>query len=299
MGIYFNHKLLVPDPNGSEAEKLYYNGQQKIRELFKEHHGAIVLKRDHDLVWDIKRKSYRPVVPFSLPVEAHVSLPSLGKVAVRYSKSAPVLVDKQYVYTGNRIFVYEKLHLREEDIDLAWFIVMASDFVELLKEDGTPVKRGGSQFLRIDNPEVEIKKQAKENKLIARLDRYIYFDDSPIYNMEAARHLANQFGIELDANTIDVAMHQIRSAVLAGDKSKNPTINIDRFIEYCGGLARVEYPSEWDGVVPEDGFHQLQLQALGYNDLKAIAKELELELGAAPKKSKLIEEILKKVPAKV
>lgn len=271
---------------------MYYKGQQEIRELFKQHHGALVLKRDSEQIWDITKTSYRPAVPFSLPVEAYVNLPSLGSVAVRYSKNAPVLVDRNYVYTGNRIMIHDRLHLKEDQIDLAWYIIKASKFVEVTDEEGNSIDRSGSRFLKIDNPEIEIKKISKQNKRIAELDKFIYFDDSPIYNLDAVKHISNQFGIEIKANTIDTAMHQVRSAVLAGEKNKHPEINIDRFIAYCNALGRREYSKEWDGEIPEGGWNLVQLKAYGYESLKAIGEKLELGLGHNPKKDLLIEKIM-------
>lgn len=292
MGIYFNHKLLSPNPDGSEIEKKYHKEQEELRALFAQFGGKIMLKRDGNPIWDITRTSFRPFVPFALPVEVYIDLPSLGRVGVRYSETAPILVDKNYVYTGNRLLIYDRIQVKDTQIDLAWYLIKACDFVEVTDVEGNLLtERGGNRFLKIDNPIVEVKAKASENKKIASLDRYIYLDDSPIYNIDAANHLARQFGIEIDARTVDMAMHQIRSAVLAGESTRNPNINIERFVTYVKQMGRREYDSEWDGVMPENGFNDLQLQTFNYGSLKQIAKGLDLDVGNSPKADFLRREI--------
>lgn len=284
MGIYFNHKLLVPDANGSEIEQKYFKEQAELRELFDSYGGSIMLKRDGEPIWDITKTSFRPFVPFALPVEMYVDLPSLGRVGVRYSETAPILVDKNYTYSRNRLLIYDRLLVKEKQIDLAWFLFKACDFVELTDAKGNLiVEKGGNRFLKVDNPMVEIKKNASENKKIAKLDSLLYFEDSPIYNMDAANHLANQFGFDLDTRDVDMAMHTIRSAVLAGEHSRSPVINIERFVTYVAQMGRKEYAKEWDGSIPEEGFNDLQLQSFNYGSLKNIAKALNIDVGITPK----------------
>lgn len=301
MGIYFEHKLLRPNPDGSEMEKRFHGELEEVRALFKQHGGVIVLLRDSERVWDVKKESYRPFVPYSLPVEVYLYLDSMGSVSVRYSKNAPIYTDgKQYTYVNNRIFIEDRLHLTEEQIDLAWFILKATKFVELVDKDGTPIKEQGSnRFLRIDNPLYRVKKETSKLKKIAKLDSLIYFDDSPLYDLDTVKRVANQLGVTVQLDHIDIAVHQLRSAIMKGEETNNPDVNIDKFVAAASRLAKVDYPTEWDGKIPEEGFKEIQLRALNYAELNRLSDHLGTKKPPKCNKETQIKEILEHKPETV
>lgn len=275
MGIYFEHKLVKPDPKGTELEKLYYEGQQEVLNLFKENDGFIVLKRDVKKVWNMSRTNYKPVVPYALPVEANVYLPSMGSVNVRYADKAPIRSDKGYDYVGNRILIEERLFLsQEKHIDLAWFLIKVVGFVMVKNNKGEVVLEARNKLMEIDNPMIEVQEEASKIRLLSKLDNMIYFDDSPIYNMEAAQYLIDYFGLNIQPTHIDKMMLELRNAVLSADHNKNPNLNVEKFIAVAKTLGKKEYPEAWDGVIPEQGFNELQLNSFKQSALNDVSKAL-------------------------
>ena len=105
MGIYFNDKLLSPKKDGTEIEKLYWTGMQRINAMFEEKKGTIVIMRDVEKQMDTKGQSYRPVPPYALPTEIPMYLEESGAVSIKYSQYPPQRRGKEIIYPTTKNFM--------------------------------------------------------------------------------------------------------------------------------------------------------------------------------------------------
>lgn len=294
MGIYFNNKLLKPDPNGSELEQKYAEGQKFIKQLYEENGGVVTLRRDVEVEWDTTHTQKKPVPPWAFPVEAYFYLETMGSVSIRYSRLAPIRKDKEFIYSNNMITMTERMHLGKDRMDLAWFIIMVTGFVNVTDNDGNLIGKKKNHVLEIDNPIADAKIEVAEKKLMAKLDSMVFLDDSPIYNLKAAEFICNYFGLtDIPLDNVERAMVKLHKKVVAEDKKNNPNFNIKKFLEVAKKIGKQEYDSEWNGKVPENGFSELQLNAYNYASLKNVAEHMGVEFKTNPKKEWLIEQVLK------
>ena len=260
MAIYFNDKMLLPKKDGNELEQKYYNELADVTTLFKEKKGAIVLVRDVERIWDSKRESYRPTVPYALPVEIPVYLETLGAVSVRYSKNPPQRQGKNITYPMNRIFVEERMYLTENTKDLAWFLLKATKFVK----NGDP---NSNAFMRIDDPQAELVSKASKVKRISKVDALLINDESPIYNMRSMMFLADKFGIDIKDYDVEASGFMLREAVISGEEKNHPDLNIEKFLAMADKLAN---------FTSKDSYTMDELDMMSQKDLNMISKAKEL-----------------------
>ena len=234
MGLYVDDIRVQAKQDGNEIEKLLYKGFSEMNELFEKGGGVISLVRNDTIEeWDLTKSSKKNTPPSSLPLELPIVTETFGTISMRYSKFNPVKRGKQVLYPDFKLFVYDKLIIQKSDTDLAWFLISATDF--FVKKEGK-----GSQnyaFLSIEDPAAEIKEKASELKKIASVDRFLSYPDSVLLNAGILRKIADRFGIEVkNEYNVDVFAYFIREAVIAGEQSKNPDLNIDKFVSYAKKL---------------------------------------------------------------
>jgi len=223
MAIYYEDKAVVPKKQGTEIERLYYEGKKKVDRIYHENGGQVILiRKDVKKVWDKDKISYKPIPPISIPVEIPMYLSDIGAINVRYSKYAPQKQGKIVSYPGNRVFIYESIVLGEKEKDLAWLLLVVSNFV------GDTDK----QIFKIFNPESEIKEKVSKLKRIKLVDDYLLDTGSVIFNSVSMEFLATTLGLDSENDqNLQTTAFKIREAVVAGDNNNHPDINIDKFLK--------------------------------------------------------------------
>ena len=294
MAIYYQDLALVPNEEGTELEQLYAEGLEEINKIFKENNGHIVLKRrDARLVWDKDNISYKPVPPVSIPVEIPMYLEKVGAINVRYSKSPPQRSgEKMVTYPGNRVFIYESFILTEKEKDLAWLLLLVSNFV------GTTQK----EIFYIDNPEEAKVEEVSKLLKTKKVDDLLLDGISLIYNLKAMDFIASNLGIDIDdQRTVQLKGFKIRETVVAGENNNNPDVNIEKFMSVANRWIKnnpVKIPTttavttkipptttavttlapvkDGDIQVPEGGLTHEYLNELQPKELNKVAKHFEV-----------------------
>lgn len=278
MAIYFNDKLLRPNKDGNDMEKMYHEGLERVSKLFK--NGTIVLIRDGvTKKWDSEHASTRPIAAMSIPEETPMYIESIGATTVRYSEYPPQRNGKQLKFPLARLLVQEMYVIPESKKDLAWYIIEATSFVK-------------SGILRIDDPQKEIIGKASAVKRIAKVDGLLLNENSPIYNREAILFLADKFGVVVPKNyDVESMAYLLREAVLAADKVANhPNLDVDRFLKAASKIAKVE--AKDDEFELKDSYTREELEGLHYTKLNSISGELGLPKPPKCKKAEQIDMIL-------
>lgn len=290
MGIYYEDKVLTPKSNGNTLEKMLFKGYKEIEDVFNANGQSIMLEREGEPVWDMNHVSTRPIPPFALPMEISIYTEEWGAVNVRYSKYSPSRNGKIVTYPTNRLLVGKTLLIKKEEKDLAWFLLLATKFVErddINKETG---------IFKIYNPTTELKSKAEEVKRIASLDKYLSSSDSPIYTKELLIVIADRLGVEIDDSDLMLSAYQIRESVLAGDRANNPGLNIKAFEAIVEEVAPKEVYTPLvdvnNVVVPEEGYSAEQLSVMTQLERNALSKHLGTSYPPSCKKTVQIAEIL-------
>lgn len=167
MAIYFNNRLLEPKQDGNSLEKRFYVELQEVKKVFDtfrkkgEAKSTLIFTRDFPKVWNTKKTTYKPAPPIALPMVANIYLQDIGSVQIRYSKSAPIIGDNnRYIWQNTNDLFYETKSIGEDEIDLAWFYLKASDF---LKKGVIKLVNKKQEF---DSDFDKLKKQAKPFSLL-------------------------------------------------------------------------------------------------------------------------------------
>lgn len=228
MANYFNDKILKPDKDGNELERRMVKDYAELDELFKQNNGTIVIKRHYEEVWDKDGISTKPTPLFALPTEIPVYLDEMGAVSVRYSEFSPVRQGKTITYPTTRLFMDKVMYITDKEKDKAWFLLKATNFV---RNDNNP-----KAFMWVDDPQRAMAKQAGDVKRIAKVDALLMNEESKLYNKKAMQFIADTFGIEIGQLDVESSAYTIREKILSGDKTNNPEMNIDKFMEVAGRL---------------------------------------------------------------
>lgn len=166
MAIYFNNKLLEPKKDGNSLEKRFYTELQEVKEVFDtfrkkgETKSTLIFARDFPKVWNSKHTTYKPAPPIALPMVANVYLSDLGSVQIRYSRNPPIVNDNRVIWQNGNDLFFDTKSIGEDEMDLAWFYLKASDFLK--KKIITLVNRK----MEFDSDFDKLKKQAKPFALL-------------------------------------------------------------------------------------------------------------------------------------
>lgn len=138
MAIYVDSKMMEPKEDGSSLQRKYYREREEVKKLFERFRvrgqdtATIVLTRDYYKEYNKDRTTWKPVPPISLPTVAHIYDEELGSVEVRYSATPPLKVGKQIVWQQDKSasMMFETMALTSDKLDLAWFMLKASGYLE-------------------------------------------------------------------------------------------------------------------------------------------------------------------------
>lgn len=137
MAIYFDGKILEPKANGSKLEQRYYKERGEVKELldkFKDPDGkssALLFSRDFKKIWNTKGTTYKPAPPIAIPMNINIQDEDLGTVEIRYASRTPTKTKNGVMWNHeNRSIIHEGMAITDKQIDLAWFILKASNVVE-------------------------------------------------------------------------------------------------------------------------------------------------------------------------
>lgn len=151
MAIYFDNKLLLPNENGNELEKSYFKGLKKIDSLLARFGGSIRIMREWKKQYSLDKQSFKPAPPFALPTSFSMYVENMGAVEVRYSKTAPIKRGDNISWNSVDIMIEEGKVFTKEDADLAWFLILATNFVKngILKihDELEDVKKESEKFV--------------------------------------------------------------------------------------------------------------------------------------------------------
>lgn len=283
MAIYYEDKVLHPNENGGELEKIYAEGMKEIEALYKKHNGSLTLRQDVELVSDTTGTSFKPVPPTSLPHTVHFNLDQLGSVSIRYSKSSPTKQDKAVIYPTERLWIQEALPLDKTQKDLAWFLIKASNMV---RDDNDPATK--NRILYIEDIEKRDTNRADDIRRFMKLDAMLLDENSEIFNREALLKLADRFGMEVSAGTTVALALAIRDKVAEADKKNNPMLNVKLFIEAAEKMMKIK------NDVPEPPYTRQQLEELPQLILNAISTKMGTTKPPQCKKGEQISNILTK-----
>ena len=140
MAIYLNDRILKADPKGSSIEREYYEGTEKVKKLFakfrKKDEATAYIQiarniKDSERVFSMKTNKTKRVPPIALPVEIPYYDDEMGATAIRYSATPPQATKEGgLTYATKYIEFRETLTITDKQIDLAWFLLFASNLVK-------------------------------------------------------------------------------------------------------------------------------------------------------------------------
>jgi len=130
MAIYFNDRILSPKEDGNELERLLFTGMQTIDQLLKDNNGSITLIRTVERKKSTDGTTFKPVPPFSFPSTVSVYTKDYGVVELRYSATSPQKQGDNVIWNNVDIMVYESMSFNENNLDLAWYLIIATPFVK-------------------------------------------------------------------------------------------------------------------------------------------------------------------------
>lgn len=290
MGIYYDDKAVQAKADGTELEKLFYEGMKEVEALFKEKGGVLILRKDSEKIWDKDKISFKPAVPFSLPLSIPLYLESMGAVSIRYSEASPQRSGKLVTYPRNRKFIYDALLIKPTEKDLAWFIIKVSNFVKQNESD--------SGFLYLEDPEKELGLKADEVRSVAKVDMLLMNEDSLLYNMEAIKFFADKFAIDIKDYRLETASFIVREAIMAAEKTKNPDFNISVFLKaaekYQKGISKKKEKELEDIEIPDGGFTIEELGQMEQVKLNQVSRKYGTKYPPHCKKPEQISLIMEK-----
>lgn len=137
MAIYFDGKILEPKESGTSLERKYFEELKDVKNLFArfkkpgQKESVILFSRDFKKIYNRTKTSYKPAPPIAIPMNVSVYDPSLGSIEIRYSKRPPVKAGNNLIWSrdGDSL-MFETMSLTDKQLDLAWFLLKASDYVE-------------------------------------------------------------------------------------------------------------------------------------------------------------------------
>lgn len=215
MAIYFNEKILEPKANGTSLEKRYYSELQEVKNLFNKFRKGkskpvLLFSREYRKVWNRAKTSHKPAPPIAIPMNVNIYDNELGSVEIRYSRRPPVRSGKNVVWQHDQdSLVFETLSLDETRMDLAWFLLYASNFV----------KNG---IVKLIDKEVEyegtVDKMKEQMKAAA-----VIFDESVSYErLKAISDFMFPGKIELNTDKQSELAAKLWSIIQVNENNKKP-----------------------------------------------------------------------------
>ena len=137
MAIYFDGKILEPKKDGTKLEQRYFKEREEVKELlskFKDPDGkssTLLFSRDFEKIWDTKKKTYKPAPPIAIPMNVNLQDEDLGTVEIRYASRTPTKTKNGIMWNHESgSIIHEGMAITDKQLDLAWFILKASNVVE-------------------------------------------------------------------------------------------------------------------------------------------------------------------------
>ena len=136
MAIYFNDRILEPLENGNSLEKRYFKELKEVKRVFDtfrkkgEVKSMLIFEREFNKVWNSRKTTYKPCPPIALPMVSNIYVDDLGSVQVRYSKDPPIYNNNRLVWRKGSEMFDELRAISEDEMDFAWFILKATNYVE-------------------------------------------------------------------------------------------------------------------------------------------------------------------------
>ena len=266
MAIFFKDEILEPKKDGSELEKIYHDGLKRIEELFAKHKGTVILRRLAPEVFDTTGNSKKPTPPFALPTQIPMYVKGVGSISIRYSKNPPTRNDRSVTYPSSRRFISDMLVLSDKEMDLAWFIIEASDYVASSKDE-----MKGNKFMYIEDVVKDIEKRGEDLRRFVKLDYMLLDEDSPVYNKTDIVWLADKFGVDVNESSLFASACLLRDSVVASDNKKDPDFNVDSFMK---AVHKRIASKKKDDEVPEPPYTYESLAELSQPVLNAVSTKM-------------------------
>lgn len=243
MAIYFDNKILEPKADGTSLQKMYYEGRKEVKEIFDKfrkngEETYLIFTRDYKKVWNTAKTSYKPAPPMAVPMKTSFEDPTLGSIELRYSKSPPEKSDNRFIWpTVKKSIIHENLVIKETDLDFAWFILKASNYV----------KNG---LLRIVDKQQEYEGTVSKIRKEMNASRVIFDDDVSLEHLEALASLVLPDEMMVQGESKDEFSAKLWDTIVMGEKSKKPynfdaLINADKEIKMAEKNA---YVKKKDGI---------------------------------------------------
>lgn len=283
MAIYMNDKVLEPKENGNSLEKRYFKERNEVMEMFDRFKvkgadkATILLTRDYKKKWNRSKTSYKPAPPLAMPTVANIYDQELGSIEIRYSSAPPIRVDKNLMWPRDKeaSLMFETLALTSDKLDLAWFILKASNLLEK------------GVFTIVDS-KAAFGKQFSEVILQKEVTNYIFDDDvteEDLAKVAALFFEPNEINYEAVSGKEELAMKLITKALNDKDNPRNP--GLKRLKEACirVGLDKEKPKNEEASQVIHFEFEGEEVSAdlvkapadIMYNDILDEGKKLGLQ----------------------
>ena len=194
MAIYFNDLILEPKEDGTSLQKRYHAELKNVKSLFAKFRrgkaeGVLTFGREYRKVYNTKKTSFKPAPPIAIPMNVNLYDDQLGSVEIRYSKRPPIRNGKSLTWPRDQeSLIFENLTISEQRLDLAWFILYASDFV----------KRG---VIKLIDKEVEYEGTVDKMKKQLEVSSIIFSDDTTLETLQVIADLAFKGQINLTTNS--------------------------------------------------------------------------------------------------
>lgn len=217
MAIYFNNLILEPKANGTALEKRYYEELQEVKGLFEKFkksanaNGGLTFSREFKKVYNRNKTSWKPAPPIAIPMNVNIYDPQMGSVEIRYSKSPPIKTGNNLMWNrGQESLIFETLTVRKDQLDLAWFLLYASDFV----------KKG---TIKLVDKEAEYEGTVGEMKLQLEAQKVIFDEGVTYEKLEAISVLMFPNGdVQSDTGSKAELATKLWKAVIVNEKNKLP-----------------------------------------------------------------------------
>ncbi len=234
MAIYFDGKILEPKENGSSLEQKYFNELKDVKDLFGkfrkpgQKESVLLFSRDFKKTYNRSKTSYKPAPPIAIPMNVSVYDPQMGSIEIRYSKRPPVKAGNNLIWSrdGDSL-MFETMSITDKQLDLAWFLLKASDYVEkgILKLVDKELEFEGKYESILKQTEVAsaiFNHDANGDPSLERLELIasILFPNNEIGHYDSAKELATKIWNLIVIGEANKKSYNYNSALKAAEKAK-------------------------------------------------------------------------------
>jgi len=244
MAIYFqNDKILEPKQDGTSLQRRYFKEREELKTLFNkfrkngDSRAVIILKRDWKKHWNTKGTSYKPAPPRAFPLKATIEDTELGSVTVRYSKQPPEKTDTgRLIWPLDRNSMMEEMKsISEDQLDLAWFLLRASKYVE-------------KGIFKVHDEQVEFEGEFKNILKQADASKILFSNDVTREDVLTLAEMILPPEMQIEGDTKEIVSVRLWDIVSKGDKAKKE-YNYDALIRANEKMKKAEA----DSVIKEVG----------------------------------------------